>query len=82
MKLLFDQNLSFRLVAKLADVYPDSTHVGMVDLSEASDLEVWNYASANGLTIVSKDDDFRQMSILQGAPPCCVSGHSGARPLQ
>ena len=57
MKLLFDQNLSFRLVAKLEDVYPDSTHVRMVGLSEAPDLEVWNYASANGLTIVSKDDD-------------------------
>ena len=59
MKLLFDQNLSFRLVAKLQDVYPDSTHVRMVGLSEAPDLEVWNYASSNGLTMVSKDDDFR-----------------------
>jgi predicted nuclease of predicted toxin-antitoxin system len=69
VKLLFDQNLSFRLVAKLEDVYADSTHVRMVGLSEAPDLEVWNYASSNNLTIVSKDDDFRQMSILQGAPP-------------
>jgi hypothetical protein len=27
MKLLFDQNLSPRLVAKLADHFPDSAHV-------------------------------------------------------
>ncbi|MGH8574341.1 MAG: DUF5615 family PIN-like protein [Gammaproteobacteria bacterium] len=27
MRLLFDENLSFRLVRELADVYPDSVHV-------------------------------------------------------
>lgn len=27
MKLLFDENLSFRLVPALADIYPDSAHV-------------------------------------------------------
>ena len=26
MKLLFDENLSFRLVMALADIYPGSTH--------------------------------------------------------
>ncbi len=69
MKLLFDLNLSFRLVAMLADIYPDSIHVRTVGLAESSDLAVWDYASTNGHTIVSKDDDFRQMSILRGAPP-------------
>ncbi|MBC8340754.1 MAG: DUF5615 family PIN-like protein [Proteobacteria bacterium] len=69
MKLLLDQNLSFRLVAMLEDIYPDSTHVRSIGLAESSDLAVWEYASTNGHTIVSKDDDFRQMSILRGAPP-------------
>jgi len=32
MKLLFDQNLSPRLVTKLADHYPDSAHGGDIDL--------------------------------------------------
>jgi len=32
MKLLFDQNLSFRLVRKLADVYPDCQHVRNIGL--------------------------------------------------
>lgn len=69
MKLLFDQNLSFKLVDRLADLFPDSVHVGSVGLSSASDLEIWDYASSNGLAIISKDDDFRQLAMLRGAPP-------------
>ena len=37
MKLLFDENLSRRLVALLADMYPDSTHVALVALERAGD---------------------------------------------
>ena len=38
-------------------------------LRAQSDLKVWEFARANGFTIVSKDDDFRQLSFLHGAPP-------------
>ncbi len=31
MRLLFDQNLSQRLVQRLADVYPDSCHVREIE---------------------------------------------------
>jgi len=41
----------------------------MVRLAEASDLDVWEFAASQDLAIVSKDDDFRQKSILRGAPP-------------
>jgi len=40
MKLLFDQNLSPRLLRLLADLYPDSTHVRDVGLRDASDAEI------------------------------------------
>lgn len=40
MKLLFDQNLSHRLVRALADVYADSQHVSDVGLKRAVDTEV------------------------------------------
>jgi predicted nuclease of predicted toxin-antitoxin system len=33
---------------------------------------VWDHASANGFTIVSKDADFNQLSFLHGAPPRVV----------
>jgi predicted nuclease of predicted toxin-antitoxin system len=33
------------------------------------DSHVWNYARDNAFVIVSKDNDFRQRSFLDGAPP-------------
>jgi len=69
VRLLLDQNLSPHLVRRLADVHPDSVHVRAVGLAEADDLAIWEYAQAHGLTIVTKDDDFRQRSFLFGAPP-------------
>jgi predicted nuclease of predicted toxin-antitoxin system len=69
MKLLFDQNLSFNLCRKLADKYPNSTHVGMIGLAKADDRTVWNYAGANGFALVSLDADFAEMAALLGAPP-------------
>jgi predicted nuclease of predicted toxin-antitoxin system len=70
--LLFDENLSHKLPAKLADVYPGSAHVRQVGLLGAGDERIWDYAVRNGLVIVSKDDDFRQRSFLRGAPPKVV----------
>ena len=55
MRLLVDQNLSPRLVAALATLYPDSTHVRDVGLATADDDVVWRYAADQGFTIVSKD---------------------------
>ncbi|MDQ3814669.1 MAG: DUF5615 family PIN-like protein, partial [Armatimonadota bacterium] len=48
MKLLFDQNISHRLVRALADVYPDSQHLRDVGLKEASDSAIWDYARLHG----------------------------------
>jgi predicted nuclease of predicted toxin-antitoxin system len=30
---------------------------------------IWDYAKEHGLAIMSKDDDFRQRSQLEGQPP-------------
>jgi predicted nuclease of predicted toxin-antitoxin system len=43
MRLLFNQNLSVRLVRSLTDVYPGSSHVSLVGLDRASDAEVFDY---------------------------------------
>jgi predicted nuclease of predicted toxin-antitoxin system len=72
MKLLFDHNLSYKLVGRLADLFPDSEHVRNVNLHEADDRTVWEHARANGFAIVSKDEDFHQLSFLYGAPPKVV----------
>jgi predicted nuclease of predicted toxin-antitoxin system len=69
MKLLFDQNLSHRLVAQLIAEFPGSAHVRDVGLPASTDSAVWEYAAANGFAIVSKDTDFQQRALLYGFPP-------------
>ena len=66
MKLLFDENLSPRLPRALADLYPDSAHVHECGLGSADDARIWDYAKQNGFTIVSKDSDFQDRSVLHG----------------
>jgi predicted nuclease of predicted toxin-antitoxin system len=69
MKLLFDQNLSPALVKRLADLFPDSSHVFWLSLDQSKDAAVWQFAEANGFTIVSKDEDFNLFSVSHAAPP-------------
>ena len=44
MKLLFDQNLSFRICQRIADIFPDSSQVRLIGLAEANDRVLWDYA--------------------------------------
>jgi len=69
MKLLLDQNLSPRLVRRLADLYPNSSHIMEVGLDRSLDKEVWNYARQHEYIIVTKDVDFSELSLVQGFPP-------------
>ena len=72
MKLLFDNNLSPRLSAALADLYPDSVHVRELELQRAPDDQVWEYARDHRHLVVSKDSDFHQRSLVEGFPPKVV----------
>jgi len=69
VKLLFDENLPPRLVELLADIYPGSVHVHQCGLAASDDSAIWEYARKTGLTIVTKDSDFQERSILLGSPP-------------
>ena len=72
MKLLLDENLSPKLAESLRAEYPQSVHVRSVGRRGADDSRIWEYARDHGLTIISKDNDFRQRSFLEGAPPKVV----------
>lgn len=72
MSLLFDQNLSWRLLARLATEYPGSEQVFRSGLTGADDRTVWAYAASKGLAVVSKDSDFADLSALLGPPPKLV----------
>lgn len=44
------------------------------------DITIWRHAAEHEFILVSKDDDFRQLSLLHGAPPkvvLCAIGNSG-----
>lgn len=72
MKLLFDQNLSWRLAQALVAQFPESIHVRDAGLASADDAAVWEFARSNDLTIVTKDADFHQRSFVFGSPPRVV----------
>jgi predicted nuclease of predicted toxin-antitoxin system len=72
VKLLLDHNLSPRLVGLLADLYPECMHVHALGMDRAPDTQVWQYAGEHGFTIVSKDADFHQRSLVLGSPPKVV----------
>lgn len=69
MKLLFDENVSHKLVGILAYEFPGSAHVRDVGLHAAADGQIWDHARRQGLMIVSKDTDFRERSYVEGFPP-------------
>ena len=72
MKLLFDANLSHKLVGILAHEFPDCAHVRGIGLLAAEDSRIWDHARTHGHVIVSKDTDFRERSFAEGFPPKVV----------
>jgi predicted nuclease of predicted toxin-antitoxin system len=80
MKLLFDQNLSFKLCEQLADIFPDSNQVRLLGLAEAEDRIIWEHAKSNGFTLVTQDSDFADMAALFGPPPKVILLRCGNQP--
>lgn len=69
MKLLFDQNLSFRLAKQLAALFPESAHVRILGMERRDDKIIWQYAKDNGFAVVTQDADFELLSQVYGFPP-------------
>lgn len=69
MTLLFDHNISRKLISKIVDAFPGSAHISAFNLQKSDDKQIWEFAITNGFTIVSKDNDFHQLSFLYGPPP-------------
>jgi len=69
MKLLFDQNLSFRIIKNLRDLNIDCVHVSTCGLSNSIDIDIWKFAKKNYYTIVTCDSDFYDISVINGHPP-------------
>ncbi|TVQ80794.1 MAG: hypothetical protein EA358_01415 [Flavobacteriales bacterium] len=79
MKLLFDQNISFRIVSKLKETFFEARQVRELGLENSTDREIWEYARNNNYTIVTFDVDFYDMSNLYGHPPRIIWLRTGNR---
>ena len=69
MNLLFDQNISYRIISRIEDIFPHAKQVKNVNLVDRTDLDIWNFAKNNGYCIVTFDSDFYDLSIVKGTPP-------------
>ncbi|AQG82106.1 DUF5615 family PIN-like protein [Spirosoma montaniterrae] len=69
MKLLLDQNISYRVAKKLAGVYPVVQTVRDHGLYEKDDRTIWGYSRQHSFTIVTFDEDLYNLTTLYGPPP-------------
>ena len=84
MKLLLDENLSHRLVARLTEAFPGTASIHQFKLSSKPDTAIWDHAAEHGFAIVSKDEDLRQLSFFRGHPPKVIwlaVGNAGTAPI-
>jgi predicted nuclease of predicted toxin-antitoxin system len=79
MRLLFDQNLSYRLVRKLSTIFPEAKQVRDLGLENKTDKEIWKFARDNDYSIVTFDADFYELSSYFGHPPKIIWLRTGNR---
>lgn len=80
MKLLFDQNLSFKLCRLLDDIFPGAQQLRLLGLDQAEDEVVWACAKSQGFVIVTQDVDFVNLSLLRSPPPKVIWLRCGNQP--
>ena len=73
-------NLSRKLVTRLADIFPNASHVQLQGLAEKTDTEIWDFAKLNDFCIVTQDADFTERSRLYSSPPKVVWLRCGNAP--
>lgn len=77
MKLLFDQNISPKILKKLPSNFSDCEQVRFVGLEDASDDEIFKFAKTNGFSVVTFDSDFVDLNALHGTPPKVIYLNTG-----
>lgn len=77
MKLLLDQNISYRVVKKLSEAYAVVDTVRDHGLYEKDDRTIWEYSRQYGYTVVTFDEDLYNLSTLYGPPPKIIWFRTG-----
>jgi predicted nuclease of predicted toxin-antitoxin system len=69
VKILLDQNISYRVANLLTGTFETVDHIKLLKLTDASDIDIWRFAKSNGHTIITFDSDFVDLATLYGTPP-------------
>jgi predicted nuclease of predicted toxin-antitoxin system len=69
MKLLFDENISWRIVKKVRDIFPLSEHATNIKPKLRDDLDIFYHARKENFLIVTFDEDFRELQSMNGFSP-------------
>ena len=77
MRLLFDQNISYRIIKLNPIIFNQSSSVKKEKLIDSTDREIWEFAKKNNYTIVTQDSDFNDLNLLFGFPPKIIWIRSG-----
>ncbi len=77
MKLLFDQNISPKILKNLPPELNDSQQVRFVGLEDSADYEIFQFARTNDYGLVTFDSDFVDLNTLHGTPPKIIWLNTG-----
>lgn len=70
MKLFLDANISWRIIKRIENDFPNCFHSKDIQINQpAKDIEIWEFARKNDFTILTHDDDFEKLLLLKGSPP-------------
>ncbi len=70
MKILVDQNISYRLVQHIAGVFSEVAHIKSLDLIDANDYQIFLAARQHGYAaVLTQDEDFYSLLLEHGTPP-------------
>lgn len=72
MRFLVDSQLPQLLAKRLCEAGYESRHVLEIALSQSPDNDIWRHAVAEGMVIVTKDEDFAEWVIAGRTGPAIV----------
>lgn len=82
MRLLLDENISWRLTEPLRPHCQAVVHVRDIGLAAGSDSSIWRYAKQHQYDLLTKDEDFVRMVLTEGFPPRVVALHHAQLPAK
>jgi predicted nuclease of predicted toxin-antitoxin system len=68
MKLLLDQNISYKAIKSLSPYFTEVVQVGRVGMGQTEDAMIWQYALTHEYILLTFDAYFQNRNIQAGHP--------------